>query len=398
MSVGVSLPSIVWIGGVATISHLWYLRCTFSQENFSVSRLILAPYPIRTIIANKARHIQSVIRPFSCRFENLFKSEGSQIGAILVIVLAIIVIKGPDTSQPGIVGNIVRHYIEETSASVVPTGTNLQLADISSLMGNNVPVIQQDQGGSGINTPPSIYTIQDKDSAIQAIDSVSTDYLDSFKADQIVKYTVQSGDTIGSIAVDFGVSINSIIWANNLKNPDVLSLDDILKIPPVTGVIHTVKSGDTIASIASKYKADPSKIRSFNDLSDNQTLQVGYEMMVPEGQMPGPKPVVKSLAKGSGGSGIYVPIGNGQCVAFVQAHGFPNLSGNANQWKKYINTHAPVAGGVVVLRSGPYGHVALITAVKESSIQVVEQNYYGHYIIDHREISLGDDSIVGFIQ
>lgn len=304
--------------------------------------------------------------------------------------------------QSGIVGSVVRHYTEETSASIIPTATSLQLADIGSLMGNGNPAIPQDQGGpsgnSGNGTPPNTYTIQDKDSAIQAIDSVSTDYLDSFKADQVIKYIVQPNDTIGSIAVYFGVSMDSIIWANNLKNPDVLNLDDVLKIPPVTGVIHTVKSGDTIASIASKYKADPNKIRSFNDLSDNQTLQAGDEMMVPEGQMPGPKPVVKSLAKGSGGSGIYVSVGNGQCVAFVQVHGFSNLSGNANQWKKYINTPNPVAGGVVVLRGGPYGHVALITAVKEDSVQVVEQNYYGHYIIDHREISLSDKSIVGFIQ
>ena len=320
----------------------------------------------------------------------------------LGIVLMLIIVKGPNGGQSEIVGNVVRHYIEETSASIIPPTTNLQLADIGSLMGNSIPSIQQDQGGSQVNsgssTQPSTYIIQNKDSAIQAVDSVSTDYLDSFKADQVIKYTVQPDDTIGSIAGRFGDSIDSVIWANNLKNPDVLSLGQVLKIPPVTGVIHTVISGDTIASIASKYKADPSKIRSFNDLSDNQALPVGIELMVPGGQMPGPKPIVKSLAKGSGGSGIYVAVGNGQCVAFVQAHGFSNLSGNANQWKKYINIHAPVAGGVVVLKGGPYGHVALITAVKSNSVQVVEQNYYGHYIIDHREISLRDDSIIGFIQ
>ncbi len=294
----------------------------------------------------------------------------------------------------------MRHYTEETSASIIPVATNLQLADISSLMGTagSIP-IQQDQGGdSRQGTQPSTYTIQDKDSTIQAIDSVSTDYLDSFKADQVVQYTVQSGDSIGSIASDFGVSVNTVIWANNLKNPDILSLGEVLKIPPVTGIIHTVQNGDTVASIAKKYKADSGKILSFNDLTDNQALQTGNELMVPNGELSGPIPSVKLANKGSRGSGIYVSVGDGQCVPFVQAHGFSNLHGNAYQWAEYINSKAPVIGGVAVLKGGRYGHVALITAIKPDSVQVVEQNYYGAYIIDHREISLNDRSIVGFIQ
>ena len=174
-----------------------------------------------------------------------------------------------------------------------------------------------------------------------------TDYLNSFKADQVVEYIVQPGDSIGIIASDFSVSVDTIIWANNLRNPNVLSLGQILKIPPVTGVIHTVKSGDTIASIAKKYKADSQKILSFNKIQDDQTLAAGNELIVPGGQLAGPKPSVKSAAKGSGGSGIYVPIGDGQCVAFVRAHGFPNMHGNAYTWKRYINTPNPLVRRLV---------------------------------------------------
>lgn len=309
----------------------------------------------------------------------------------------IIVIRGPGVGQPDIVGNVVRHYTEETSAYIIPVATNPQVADIGSLMGNVTIASQEDKGGS--NTGPAslgTYTIQD--SSIQAVDSVSTDYLDIFKADQVVQYTVQSGDSIGSIASNFGVSVNTIIWANSLKNPDALSIGATLKIPPVTGVIYTVQNGDTVASIAKKYKADSNKILSFNDLSDGQSLQTGNELMLPGGELPGPKPSFKSAGKGSGGSGIYVSVGDGQCVPFVQAHGFSNLHGNAYQWAQYINAKAPLAGDVVVLKGGRFGHVALITAIKADSVQVVEQNYYGPYIIDHREISLNDKSIVGFIQ
>lgn len=314
----------------------------------------------------------------------------------LGLVLLLIVFKGPNGDE--VIGNVVRHYTEETSASIVPTENKSQIADIASLMENTGPTAYQDQGGSGAKQTPSIYTIKDMDSTIQAIDSVSTDYLDTFKADQVVKYTVQSGENIGSIASDFGVSINTVIWANNIKNPDILSLGEVLKIPPVTGVIHTIQNKDTVASIANKYKADSTKILSFNDLTADQPLKVGDELMVPDGERPGPQPSVKSVVKAPQGHGIYVSVGDGQCVPFVQAHGFSKMHGNANQWAKYINVHTPTSGGVVVLKGGKYGHVALITAVKANSIQVVEQNYYGPYIIDHREISLNDRTIIGFIQ
>ena len=287
--------------------------------------------------------------------------------------------------------NFIRKYIEETSAlTVISYTSHNQVADLTSL------AVMQDMGQGGESVDLELSTIQD--SSFLSNNPVSLDYLDGFKADQVVEYTVQLGDSIGIIASDFDLRVDTVVWANNLRNPNSLSIGQVLKIPPVDGVIITVQTGDTVASLAKKYKADPEKISSFNKLRDGQVLVVGSEFMLPGGEMPGPKPSVKLVAKSSGGSGIYVPVGNGQCVDFVQAHGFSRMSGNAYQWAKYINTTVPVAGGVVVFKGGRWGHIAIITAVKTNSIQVVEQNFYGLYIIDHREISLSDRSIVGFIQ
>jgi LysM repeat protein len=313
----------------------------------------------------------------------------------LALVLLVLIFKGTSNGQDTLFSNLLKKTVEETSASIIIISQSQnQLADINSLMAYG----GQGQGGTESTLDPS--TVQEN--SFQASSPASTDYIDGFKADQVIKYTVQSGDTIGSIASDFGDNMmDTIIWANNIRNPNALSLGQVLKIPPVRGVIHTVKPEDTVASIAKKYKADANKILSFNKISDDKGLIAGNEVMVPDGQLPGPKPSIKpSLARGStdDSHGIYVPVGNGQCVDFVQAHGFPKLSGNANTWKRYINTPVPVAGGVVVFRGGRFGHVALITAVKTNSIQVVEQNYYSPYVIDHREISLTDRSIVGFIQ
>ncbi len=331
--------------------------------------------------------------PFWPKFKSLTESRWFNFYGTLVLVLLVLVFKGTGKGQTTLFSDLLKSSIEETSASVIVISKSQnQLADINSLSalsGQNTGL-----GGETSNLDPS--TIQEN--SLMASSPSATDYINSFKPDQVVEYTVQPGDSIGIIASDFGVSVDTIIWANNLRNPNSLSLGQVLKIPPVTGVIHTVKSGDTVASIAKKYKADPQKILSFNKLRNDQALEIGNELMVPDGQMSGPRSSIRSAAQGSGGHGIYVPVGDGQCVAFVQAHGYANYHGNAYQWAKYINTTVPVAGGVVVLKGGRWGHIALITAVKENSFQVVEQNYYGLYVVDHREISLTDRAIVGFIQ
>lgn len=47
-------------------------------------------------------------------------------------------------------------------------------------------------------------------------------------------YTVQSGDTLFRIAQRFGVTVEAIVRANNLSNPDSLSVGQQLVIPPAS--------------------------------------------------------------------------------------------------------------------------------------------------------------------
>lgn len=80
------------------------------------------------------------------------------------------------------------------------------------------------------------------------------------------------------------------------------------------------------------------------------------------------------------------PVGDGYCVAFVKAHGFAEYSGDAWEWKRYNNTKNPQAGDVVVLREGKVGHVALIESVSSQSLNLIEQNYKGRYVVSRRTI------------
>ena len=104
----------------------------------------------------------------------------------------------------------------------------------------------------------------------------------------IVEYVVEPGDTLWSVSQKFNITLNTILWANNLNQNSILQPGQKLVIPPVSGVIHQVKSGDTVSEIAKKYKAKSEEIISFNDLSSEADVFVGDILVIPDGVMPTP--------------------------------------------------------------------------------------------------------------
>lgn len=106
---------------------------------------------------------------------------------------------------------------------------------------------------------------------------------------EIVVYEVQSDDVIGQIAEKFGISVETILWANNLSTRSLIRPGDKLKILPTSGLLHKVKSGDTVAKIAMVYDAKQEDIVKFNKLQkDGSDIVAGEELIVPNGEMPQP--------------------------------------------------------------------------------------------------------------
>ena len=106
--------------------------------------------------------------------------------------------------------------------------------------------------------------------------------------DSVITYTVQPGDTIYGIAQKFGLTPDTIYWANSdtlHDNPHLLWPDMVLNILPVNGVYHTVSEGETVASIAEKYGVDPSALyNEWNDLEEGKPLQAGMHLVIPGGK------------------------------------------------------------------------------------------------------------------
>lgn len=126
---------------------------------------------------------------------------------------------------------------------------------------------------------------------IMAADNSGADTLVSeLPKGETTEYRVAEGDTVSSIAVKFGVTIDTIMWENSLKSVDAIKVKQILKILPVTGVRYKVKRGETIYSIAKAHQVDAQNIIDypFNTFSNDETftLSAGQELIIPDGIKP----------------------------------------------------------------------------------------------------------------
>lgn len=97
----------------------------------------------------------------------------------------------------------------------------------------------------------------------------------------LIHYTVQKGDSLYSIALDFSVSPSVILdW-----NPDIthsrLLPGTVILIPQPSGYLYTVQRNDTLEIIARRFFTTPQLIREANGLRSDR-IQVGQKLFIPE--------------------------------------------------------------------------------------------------------------------
>lgn len=100
-------------------------------------------------------------------------------------------------------------------------------------------------------------------------------------------YTVQSGDSLWSIANKFGVTVNDLKNANGLTS-NLLSIGQVLIIPNSSTnnptnpsyTTYTVQRGDSLWSIANNFGVTVNAIKTLNNLTSN-LLSVGQVLQIP---------------------------------------------------------------------------------------------------------------------
>lgn len=187
--------------------------------------------------------------------------------------------------------------------------------------------------------------------------------------DQISVYVVRDGDTIANIARMFGVTENTIRWANDLSAKTSLKKDQQLIILPISGVKYTVKKGDSLQSIANSFKSDKSEILSYNNLTNEAGLKAGEEIIIPNGEITTTvrtnSTKTGSVKSGSGstgtGSGYFIrPLNGGKRTQGIHGHNGVDIGSSLG------TTIRAAAGGKVIIAKGSgwnggYGNYVVIS-------------------------------------
>lgn len=100
----------------------------------------------------------------------------------------------------------------------------------------------------------------------------------------VIAYTVQPGDTVVNLAQKYNVTPSTIVWANNLKDPDKLPAGQALLILPMSGVLHTLKADETIQQVAELYQVDRNTILDANGLALDKQLTPSTQLVIPGGR------------------------------------------------------------------------------------------------------------------
>ncbi len=208
---------------------------------------------------------------------------------------------------------------------------------------------------------------------------------------QISTYVVEEGDTIGRIAEQFGVSVNTIRWANNLSG-STLKIGQELAILPITGIRHIVKSGDTLASLAKKYKATQEDILGYNSLPSDAKLAIGQEIIIPDGEMTSTSGVPSAAKKIASGLkeavGYFLrPITGGKKSQHLHGHNGVDLAAPVGTL-----IMAAADGTVTLSRTGGYngGYGVYVVISHDNGTQTVYGHMKDNYVSVGQKVNQGD--------
>ena len=99
-------------------------------------------------------------------------------------------------------------------------------------------------------------------------------------------YRVKPGDMIGFIASSNGVTQDTIISVNNVRNSRAIQIGSYLKIPSMPGILYTIKKdSETVASVAEKYAVNAEKCATVNHKELNEALVAGTTLFVPDAEL-----------------------------------------------------------------------------------------------------------------
>jgi murein DD-endopeptidase MepM/ murein hydrolase activator NlpD len=96
-------------------------------------------------------------------------------------------------------------------------------------------------------------------------------------------HTVKAGETLTAIALRYGVSVDEVVQANGLSNPNYLYVGQQLAIPndaPAGGQIHTIQVGESLSMIARRYGVTVDALVAANGLTNRNSIIAGQKLII----------------------------------------------------------------------------------------------------------------------
>lgn len=96
-------------------------------------------------------------------------------------------------------------------------------------------------------------------------------------------YRIRQGDMISVIAERFGVTQDTLISVNNIRQTRRIQIGEYLCVPSMPGILYTTKkAGETVGTIAQSYQVSAKKTAAVNHLIEENPLPAGATVFVPD--------------------------------------------------------------------------------------------------------------------
>lgn len=145
--------------------------------------------------------------------------------------------------------------------------------------------------------------------------------------------TVQSGETLSDIAARYGVSMNSLMRLNGIRNSDHVEAGQTLRLPGSVSAgkgRHNVQSGDTLSGIAAQYRVGERQLMALNGLSSADHVEIGQTLKLPSNAVlpqAKPKPTAKPVPIQAKPNAISHTVARGQTLSQIaKAYDIPLTS------------------------------------------------------------------------
>jgi surface antigen len=218
------------------------------------------------------------------------------------------------------------------------------------------------------------------------------------------RYTVQSGDTLASIATRLRLRPQTLVWANPALSGHGLQPGDLLLVPAVDGVIHIVAAGETPEGLSRAFGIDAATLLDYNGIRSASQVRPGTRLLIP-----GSKPPAQANLYGGGAISYQASNYNnfpwGWCTWYVAQR--RDIPWRGDAWSWYTSARlsgwktgsTPQVGAVMVTRENYYyGHVAFVERVNPDGSWVVsEMNYKQFGEVDFRTVEPGKVPLIGFV-